>query len=441
MKFKIKKYYKYIKNYIISDGLLKNILLVSGGTVLAQLINILSQPLITRLYNPSQYGMLTIFSSVLLIFRFATLSYEEAIPIAKNDDEAYNLVVIAHSLVLFIAFLFIALYFYNGDYILKLLEAQDMEKYWLAIPIGIVIQGIFLILTQWMYRKKNFKFISNKNILQSVSGNLTKIGLGVLNFKSVGLIIGRIMIIGGAVIPLISNFVKENISFMKNISIKSLYNVAKKYINFPLYQTPSILSTNLRNQLPIIMLSPLFGSQVIGYIGLTDQIIRLPMTLIGKPVMSVFYSEIASLGSENPEEIKKISKKLFKQLLILGLVPLLIIVIFGPFLFSFVFGNEWAESGVYARILMFYIYADFIFSPVSRVFEVFNKQKTKMIIDVSGLLSLILTFIIGGYLNLHVFIMLSIYTLIMSLIFFIIYITSMKILNEAIDVRRKNENN
>lgn len=432
MKEKIKKNYNNIKNKLSSDSLFKNILLVSGGTILAQLINIISQPLITRLYDPNQYGILTIFSSILLIFRVSTLSYEEAIPIAKNDEEAYNLIIIANTIVIAVALLFTGVYLYNGDYILSLLEAEEMKNLWIVIPIGIIVQGVFLILTQWMYRKRNFKFISNKSVIQSVSGNLTKMGLGILNFKALGLIIGRIMIIGGAVIPLVSNFLEENKKFWKNISFKSLWNTAKKYVSFPLYQTPSVLSTNLRNQLPIIMLAPIFGSQVVGYIGLTDQIIRLPMTLIGKPVMSVFYSEVASLGSENPEEIKKISKKLFKQLFFLGLIPLMIIVIFGPFLFSFVFGEEWLESGVYARILMFYIFADFIFSPVSRVFEVFNKQKIKTIIDVFGLLSLIILFIVGDYLNFHEYILLSGYSFIMCIIFFTIYIASIKVLNDAI---------
>jgi len=432
MRFKFGKIFHTIEKYIFSDRILKNVLLVSGGTVLGQLINILSQPIITRLYPPEHYGILTIFSSILLIFRVSSLSYQEAIPIAKNDEEAYNLIGISLSLVIFISTIFVTLYIVNGEYILNILNIEVMEKYWFLIPIGVLIQGIFLILIQWMYRKRRFKFVSGKNIIQSISGNGTKTVLGLLNFNSLGLIIGRIMTVGGAVVPLSRAFIRENKYFFQKISFNSIYSVAKKYINFPLYQTPSMLSTHLRNQLPIIMLAPLFGSQVVGYFGLTDQIIRLPMTLIGKPVMNVFYSEVASLGPNKPEEIKQLSKKLFKQLFFLGVVPLVIIVIFGPFLFSFVFGNSWAESGIYARILMFYVFADFIFTPVSKIYEVFGKQKVKMVIDVSGLFILIIVFLLGGYFGVHEYVLLIIFSFTMSIIFLTIYIMSIKILNNAI---------
>jgi len=165
MVLKLKNLLLFIKKKISSDTLIRNIIVISGGTALAQIINIFSQPIITRIYTPDQYGILTVFTSLLLVFRIVTLRYEVAIPIPKKDEDAVHLLAISFFAMCFFSFvLTIALSFRRHE-ILHLLSAEEMFRYWIFIPIGILIQGIYLVLQGWMYRKKNFKLIRQKLVL------------------------------------------------------------------------------------------------------------------------------------------------------------------------------------------------------------------------------------------------------------------------------------
>ncbi|HHX8502286.1 TPA: hypothetical protein ACVO0Q_004674, partial [Vibrio diabolicus] len=52
----------------IRSAFFKNVFVIFSGTVVAQVLNILSIPFITRLYGPEAYGMLGSFNAIATIF-------------------------------------------------------------------------------------------------------------------------------------------------------------------------------------------------------------------------------------------------------------------------------------------------------------------------------------------------------------------------------------
>jgi O-antigen/teichoic acid export membrane protein len=58
------------------------------------------------------------------------------------------------------------------------------------------------------------------------------------------------------------------------------------------------------------------------------------------------------------------------KMFFLSLVPLLTLLLFGPQLFAFLFGETWRTAGVYAQILAPAFAIRFIVSPVSTIFAV-----------------------------------------------------------------------
>ena len=73
-------------------GYLRNIGFQSGGNILAQLINVISLPLITRLFDPADIGVFNLFmqfmalGTILISFRV-----EHVVILAKIDDDAREL--------------------------------------------------------------------------------------------------------------------------------------------------------------------------------------------------------------------------------------------------------------------------------------------------------------------------------------------------------------
>src|SRR5690554_2501445 len=69
-----------------------DVLKLVTGTTLAQIIVVLTSPLLTRLYGPEAFGFYALFASITGILGvIACMRYELAIMLPKTDEEAANL--------------------------------------------------------------------------------------------------------------------------------------------------------------------------------------------------------------------------------------------------------------------------------------------------------------------------------------------------------------
>lgn len=410
----------------------KNILLIAGGTAFAQVLGIIFSPIITRIYPPEQYGVLTAYTAVLgIIVISASLDYQKAIPIAEDDDKAINLLVLSLiSLFSAAAFVTILLYFL-GDYFLGVLDSEVLSSYKYLIPLGVIFAGLYNIVLQWGFRTRNYRVITRTKISQSFTSNLIKIGLGILGIGPIGLIIGTITGQSAGITSLSVPVFKNRNSFSK-VNLRSLKYVLKRYKKFPLYSAPSNYVYTAGNNLPVILLVSLFDSSVTGFFGLAKSITYLPISLIGNSIAQVFYSESAHLGNENPKEIKNLAIKLMKKIALIALIPLLILLFFGPLLFSFAFGKEWYEAGIYARLLSIMVYFHFIITPIGRVLEIFERQREGLVLNIVRLGFVAGVFFISKIMKYNSFITVGMYSISNAVTYIILLIMVLRILDNEI---------
>jgi O-antigen/teichoic acid export membrane protein len=116
----------------------------------------------------------------------------------------------------------------------------------------------------------------------------------------------------------------------------------------------------------------------------------LPSVLVGGTVADVFHSRLAQYRKEHPEAMKKLFYQTAGSLFGVALVPGIVVGLFGPWLFSLVFGAQWKISGTIASLMTPWMVMAMTVSPVSRAVFVLGGQRLKLIYDVL-LLSSILT--------------------------------------------------
>jgi O-antigen/teichoic acid export membrane protein len=74
------------------SGFVRGASVLFAGTVLAQASSLAVWPLLTRLYDPEQSGILgTYLGLITILVTVASLRYENAIPIARHDWQAFDL--------------------------------------------------------------------------------------------------------------------------------------------------------------------------------------------------------------------------------------------------------------------------------------------------------------------------------------------------------------
>jgi len=367
-----------------------------SGNIAAKAIVILSMPIITRLYAPEDYGVFSIFSSITAILgSLATLRYAVTIPIAREEKDADNLLKLCFSITFSLSLLcFISILLF-GNYFIEKFSAEQLRPFLWIIPLVFLGQGIYEALDNWAVRHKKFKLITLTKIRQGVSSSVIKIGLGFVGIAPLGLFIGKIAEIFAGIGNLTLKLVKEKPSFFKKYSWTEIKFVAKRFKKFPLVQSWSQLLLALGSQLPILLIGVFYGSYVVGVFGLAMGMINLPMDLIGRSVAQVFYAEISKEGKNNPQKIYNLSVSITKKLFLISLIPVAVLIVLGPWLFSTIFGPEWQDAGLYARYFSIIVLTRFISSPTVNIFNVFEKQELQLFLNISRVVLVTLIFYIS----------------------------------------------
>ena len=370
----------------------KNILLISSGTAIAQAVTIAVTPIVTRLFEPSDYGILSSFNSIIAVLVIiGSFDYHKAIPLAKDNKEAVNLLVLSLLILFSIMFLiFLGLYI-CGETIFSSLEIHDLWNFRVYLPVAFLLIGTYKILLEYAIRNRNYAVITQTTIYQSVVANVCRVILGYFGVGALGLILSSIMGKSGGIYKLTKPFVSIK-GVYNQINKNSIWDLIHRYRRYPLYSTPSNLIYTLGNNLPMLFLLAFFGSSEVGLFGLATNIINIPISLVGISVSQVFFAEAAKIGKHKPKELKDLSTKLVLKLATFGVIPLLVVFIYGPQMFSFIFGNQWYVAGIYARILSVMIYFHLLILPIGRLLEILELQRLGLIFNVIRLACISLVF-------------------------------------------------
>ncbi len=387
---KLKFFQKQSKNNVF-----KNMAILAMGVGGAQVISLALTPILTRIYTPEDFGILAIFMAVVgIVSPFSSLRYSVPIPLLKKDGIAINLFVLTICILLFLTTLVIFILSFYVDEIFEIFSIGNLVSYWWLIPIMIFVSGSYEILNSWSIRQKHFKAISKSNVFKTLSSSLVKILLGTLGVKPMGLLVGAIFAnIYGTILLAKSNFqsIKKG---MRYITRKRIVFLAQRYAEYPKYRLPSQFILVLSQQAPLLFLATFFGANVVGYFGLTMMVLSIPLTLFGSTTGQAYYAEIAKVGRKNPRKIYEITQDVIKKLFIFSLVPFIILLLFSPWLFRIVFGEDWYESGEYARMMSFYMLTAFVSAPLVNALSVFENQLMFLKLNIIRVILLGITFFI-----------------------------------------------
>jgi len=180
-----------------------------------------------------------------------------------------------------------------------------------------------------------------------------------------------------------------------------------------------------QGQIPVILLSSFFGASVTGFFSLSQRIIAAPGSLIGVSVGDVFRQH-ASVEFKETGNCLKTFMKLFRLLLVIALVPFTVILLFSPFLFSFVFGAEWRVAGEYAQIMTVMFFLSFVVSPLSNMLKKKKKQSIDLIIQIILFSFVTLSFIFGYKIFNHPKTAIALYTIVYSIKYCLEFYLSMQ---------------
>jgi len=370
-----------------------------GGTSISQAIVILASPVLTRMYGPEAFGLLSLFTSVTAIIGvIVCMRYEMAIMLPESDHEAANLLagsLLVTCLISGLTFFVVTL---NGDLVAGLMNTPDMARYlWLVTP-AVFFSGVFLSLNYWNSRTKHFGRLSVATVASKALATGTQLGAGAAGYATgwsliAASVFGQIV----ATVALAGQIWREDHCIFSRVRRKEIYLAFIRYKKFPLIDTWSALLNTLSWQLPIFLLAFYFSPVVVGWYALGMRMLQFPMSLIGRAISQVFFQRAAEVRSD--ERFPLFVTQVFRMLIITGMFPILLVTVIGSDIFRVVFGELWVEAGFYAQILSLWAFVWFISSPLSTLYVVFEKQGFGLAYNMLNMISRLISLIAGGLLG------------------------------------------
>jgi lipopolysaccharide exporter len=391
----------------------KDVALIVGGTTIAQVIGILTSPIITRLFGAEAFGLSALFASLVnTIVVISCLRYEFTIMLPKKDEEAINLLAVSLIINTTISFILIPTMWFLGQDIADILNAPNLAQYLWLVPLMVFLTGSFQAINYWNSRKRQFRRLSTAQVSKAASNAGSQILFGYAGLATGGSLIGA-SIIGQsfATFTLGIRVWWEDRKLMKGaVNRKVMKGLMREYRDFPIFDLWSGLINALSLQLPIIILSIYFTTAVVGHYSIGLLVLQLPISFIGQAIAKVFYQRAAAAYHVSLAALASITEQVIKRLFLIGVFPILVLTLIGQDLFIVVFGPEWGEAGLFSQILSIWILVIFISTPLSSILNVTKRMRLMLVFNIVLILVRSASLIWGGVLG-DVYLALALFSL------------------------------
>jgi O-antigen/teichoic acid export membrane protein len=379
------------------------------GNSFSMFIPVLVSPIISRMYGASDFGVFTIYLAVLsLVSSFATGRYDYAILITKSRYNAQHLFKVATILAFSTCLIFGVILIFFDQELLSLMNVESMGAYIYLLPVNVFLFVIFQACQNALNREKLYAPISVSKTVKAIATGGVQVLLGFLGFLNGGLIVGKLT---GELLSF--SYVTAKVSrienyFSSSFSLKRAGYLMKRYEKFLKVNAPHALVNNLSLSVTPILIGYFFSEDIVGYYGLSYMVCVVPVQLIGRAFYQVVSQKVSEMYNDNMN-IRSYTKETLKRLILISVIPFGILIILGPEIFEFVFGEEWYTSGQFVQILAPSLFMVFLVSPLSYIPLVYNEHNKSFYFEISLFVSRLIGLVIGAYLG-GVFLSLILFT-------------------------------
>lgn len=274
-----------------------------------------------------------------------------SIPLPHNDFEAANLLCVSFIAIFVNCIILCLSIFAFSDFLGNFENIALLYDYIWLLPIGIFGVGVYQAFSFWTIRNKCYKILAKTRISRSIAQIFSQLVLGILNAGPFGLLIGHVLgeLSGSGALVRITWL--KNKELLKSVKIREAKRLALKYKKFPLLMTGASVINSAGVQFPVILFVLFYGPEVAGWLFLTQKIMAIPITSVGRSISQVFIGEVGRIAKSNPKKMKDLFIKIHIKLLLFGTIPCLILTFFGEEIFKISFGEGWVQSGKYAQAL------------------------------------------------------------------------------------------
>ncbi|SCG62979.1 Membrane protein involved in the export of O-antigen and teichoic acid [Micromonospora echinaurantiaca] len=353
----------------------RGVLNIILGTLCGQVLVLAGTPVLSRLYDPADFGIFTITVTLAAtVSTVAALRFELAVPLPRAEPDAYALVflgLLSAASAAVLGTLGVALL---GGRIAEAFNEPELRSWLWVVPGLAAVMAAVVVLNQLAARHRRYAAIGRRNLYQSVGTVLAQVSAGFAGVQSGGLIVGQGIGHAVAAASLVRGGGFSGSAASAGAAPARLRRCAVGYRRFPILLAPSGLLNILGGQLPVLIIAYCYGATVAGWLGLTQRVLAMPVALVGAAVAQVYLAEFSRIVRDDPAHAQVLFRRASRLLAVVAAAGGLIVLMAGPALFPLVFGQRWNASGGYAQALAISMATQFVAAPLSQTLIVLNRQ-------------------------------------------------------------------
>lgn len=334
----------------VQSSFLKSLTVLTGGTILAQIIPFAVLPILSRLYTPDTFALLgLILMGAYFTGPLSTLGLEQAITLAPNRYRARALVTITALSALLFAILYTAVLLVFQKPLAARLDLGDSASWMFIVPFNLLIASFTSIANYWLLRKGRHSLQSSIKLAHAGTAALLGILFGLLGWRY-----GLLYAFTGAILVATSWGLwwchRYQLRLLSLSHWRYLLRLLAAYRDFPLFSAIPTAFNYLATQLPLMIIAASYPLATTGHFSVTRNLLSGGVLLLGVCVGQIMLKHL--------QERIDAGQKLwpfFRQVM-LGLIGISVIggvmlYALGPMIFSIYLGSQWADSGHILRIL------------------------------------------------------------------------------------------
>lgn len=367
------------------SGFLRSVGILVGGTALAQGIGFAVLPVLTRLYSPEDFGVLTVYTSLLSVLSVvACLRFEVAIPLPEKDEDAASLLTLGVGLSVVISLLVTLFVLTVPEVIAAVLKQPSIQDYLWLLPLGVLGASGYNALQFWSTRRRRFSLIARTRVTQATGAASLQVGLGFAGIAPLGLLLGQVVNSMAGVGRLARDLWQTDRSLFRGMDAERLHKAWRDYSAFPRYSTWEALTNSASQHLPILLLPALTGDAELGFLFLAMRVMQMPMSFLGSAVSQVYLTRAPE--EHRADRLGVLNVKILSALLQSGVGPLVFLGILAPDLLQLFFGQEWQRTGVLIAWMTPWSVTQFLAAPISMALHIAGKSRIALLLQIFGVL-------------------------------------------------------
>ena len=356
--------------------------LVSGAAA-AQALVFAAQPVLTRLFRPEAFGVLTVVTtSVAVLSTVASGGYRAAILLPRDDGARANVLALTLAVAL-------------GTTALAALGVWALPQWGIAsgttalalawLPPALLLTEVAAAVETWHTGQGRFRVVSWARVAQSITVVTVRIAVGLAvaresAWSTLGLVGGAVAGLGaGALVGVVWLALTDGPAARAALVARRMRELARRYARFPAFSAPAALLNVAATRVPVFALVAFYGEAVVGQFGIGYGTLALPLGIVGGAVGQAFFVRAAEARWEG--DLAALTRTTARGLWSVASYPALAVAAAGPTLFAWVFGPDWVDAGRYAQRIAPWLLLASVAPPLTPVFDVLERQRDELAVS------------------------------------------------------------